>query len=151
MAEEQEPPRGSTYGSTLRRPLVSATLAVPLSRYTTWLMSAAEHPRILLGDCVGSLSDAYDDGDAGRPTYRGACVYSKPILVLDVVWSFAFVLVSVVVLSSTLKERPSTPLRLWIIGYSLQCILHVGFVCFQYRTKWYADLDTISSSHSHTR
>ncbi|KAF3441418.1 hypothetical protein FNV43_RR15332 [Rhamnella rubrinervis] len=147
MAEEQE----TLHGLILRRPLMSTTFAVPLSRYTTRLISAADHPRILLGDCVGSHSDA--DDDAGRPIYGEACVYSRPILVLDVVWNFAFVMVSMVVLLSTFKERPSTPLRLWILGYSLQCILHVGFVYFEYQRKWCADivgLHAVSSSRSHT-
>lgn len=148
MAEEQEP----LHGLMLRRPLMSTTFAVPLSRYTTSLISAADHPRILLGDCVGSHLDA--DDDAGRSIYGDACVFSKPILVLDVVWNFAFVMVSMVVLLSTFKERPSTPLRLWILGYSLQCILHVGFVYFEYQRKWCADivgLHAVSASHGHTR
>lgn len=148
MAEEQEP----LHALMLRRPLMSTAFAVSLSRYTTRLISAADHPRILLGDCVGNHSDA--DDDAGRPVYGEACVYSKHILVLDVVWNFAFVLVSMVVLLSTFKERPSTPLRLWILGYSLQCILHVGFVHFEYQRKWCADivgLHAVSSSHSHIR
>lgn len=54
--------------------------------------------------------------------------YSKPFLVLDIIWNLAFVLVSVFVLLITVREKPSTPLRVWICGYALQCLLHVGFV-----------------------
>ncbi|XP_077241517.1 E3 ubiquitin protein ligase RIE1-like [Tasmannia lanceolata] len=61
--------------------------------------------------------------------------YSKPIVVLDVIWNFAFVLVSEFVLLSTVRERPSTPLRVWIAGYALQCLLHVGFVYLEYRRR----------------
>ncbi|XP_010251799.1 PREDICTED: E3 ubiquitin-protein ligase At4g11680-like isoform X2 [Nelumbo nucifera] len=61
--------------------------------------------------------------------------YSKPVVFLDVIWNLAFVLVSVVVLSSTIKERPSTPLRVWIGGYALQCLLHVGFVYLEYQRR----------------
>ena len=33
-----------------------------------------------------------------------------------------------VMLLTTFQERPSTPLRVWIGGYTLHCVLHVGFV-----------------------
>ncbi|KAF6163865.1 hypothetical protein GIB67_024720 [Kingdonia uniflora] len=61
--------------------------------------------------------------------------YSNPVFVLDVIWNLAFVFVSTLVLSSTPKENPSTPLRIWISGYAFQCLLHVGFVCFVYRLR----------------
>ncbi|OVA13813.1 zinc finger protein [Macleaya cordata] len=61
--------------------------------------------------------------------------YSKPVVVLDVIWNLAFVLVSTVVISSTLRERPATPLRVWIVGYALQCLFHVGFVYLEYRRR----------------
>ncbi|XP_077248981.1 E3 ubiquitin-protein ligase At4g11680-like [Tasmannia lanceolata] len=61
--------------------------------------------------------------------------YSKPVVVLDLIWNFAFVLLSVVVLSLTVRERPSTPLRVWIAGYAIQCLFHVGFVYFEYRRR----------------
>lgn len=56
-------------------------------------------------------------------------------MALDVVWNSAFVLVSVAVLLSTWKERPATPIRAWVFGYVLQSLLHVGFVCFEYRRR----------------
>ncbi|CAL9044077.1 E3 ubiquitin protein ligase RIE1-like [Musa acuminata AAA Group] len=61
--------------------------------------------------------------------------YSRPVVALDVVWNSAFVLVSVAVLLSTWKERPATPIRAWVFGYVLQSLLHVGFVCFEYRRR----------------
>ncbi|KAF3949622.1 hypothetical protein CMV_024533 [Castanea mollissima] len=54
--------------------------------------------------------------------------YWKAIMVVDLVWNMGFVVVALVVLLSTFKERPSTPLRLWLFGYSLQCLFHVAFV-----------------------
>lgn len=39
--------------------------------------------------------------------------YSKPVVVLDFVWNLAFV------------AEPNTPLRVWIIGYGLQCVMHM--------------------------
>nr|KJB52053.1 hypothetical protein B456_008G244300 [Gossypium raimondii] len=61
--------------------------------------------------------------------------YSKPVVVLDIIWNFAFVVVSVGVLLSSWEERPDTPLRLWIIGYAFQCLLHMVCVCVEYRRR----------------
>ncbi|MCD7454091.1 hypothetical protein HAX54_023453 [Datura stramonium] len=61
--------------------------------------------------------------------------YSKPIVILDLIWNLAFVIVSVSVLILSLDESPSMPLRLWIIGYALQCLLHMVCVCVEYRRR----------------
>lgn len=47
--------------------------------------------------------------------------YSKPVIILDILWNTAFVLMAVIVLGLSLEEKPSVPLRLWIWGYGLQC------------------------------
>ncbi|CAL5396112.1 unnamed protein product [Camellia sinensis] len=44
--------------------------------------------------------------------------YSKPIVILDLLWNFAFVFVVLSVLVVSRKESPTKPLRLWIVGYS---------------------------------
>ncbi|CAA6654452.1 unnamed protein product [Spirodela intermedia] len=59
--------------------------------------------------------------------------YSRPLVALDLIWSIAFVLVSCSVLLATVRERPPTPIRIWILGYALHCLVHVCFVCFEYR------------------
>ncbi|XP_031491240.1 E3 ubiquitin protein ligase RIE1 isoform X1 [Nymphaea colorata] len=61
--------------------------------------------------------------------------YSKPVVALDVTWNLVFILVSIVVLSSSVRERPNTPIRIWICGYALQCLLHVIFVWMEYRRR----------------
>ncbi|KAJ1398088.1 Zinc finger, RING-type [Sesbania bispinosa] len=61
--------------------------------------------------------------------------YSKPVVVLDILWNFAFVVAAVTVLILSRSESPSTPLRLWIVGYALQCIVHVACVCVEYRRR----------------
>ncbi|MQM00230.1 hypothetical protein Taro_032960 [Colocasia esculenta] len=61
---------------------------------------------------------------------------SRSLVVLDLVWSLAFVLVSLSVLLKTVGERPPTPVRAWVLGYALHCLVHVGFVCFEYRRRW---------------
>ena len=61
--------------------------------------------------------------------------YSKPVVVLDILWNFAFVVAGVTVLVLSRNESPSAPLRLWILGYALQCVVHVACVCVEYRRR----------------
>ncbi|XP_057477627.1 E3 ubiquitin-protein ligase At1g12760-like [Actinidia eriantha] len=61
--------------------------------------------------------------------------YSKPVVVLDMMWNFAFVVVTAVVLVLSYPESPSMPLRLWIVGYALQCFLHMICVFIEYRRR----------------
>ncbi|XAR63105.1 hypothetical protein NMG60_11022930 [Bertholletia excelsa] len=61
--------------------------------------------------------------------------YSRPIVILDLVWNFAFVAVAVAVLVVSRKETPGMPLRLWIVGYALQCVLHMVCVSVEYKRR----------------
>ncbi|GAA0183302.1 hypothetical protein LIER_30736 [Lithospermum erythrorhizon] len=62
--------------------------------------------------------------------------YSKPIVILDLIWNFAFVLVSLYVLFVSRFESPSMPLRVWIVGYGFQCVVHMVCVCLEYMRRW---------------
>ncbi|KAL6499302.1 hypothetical protein OROHE_025965 [Orobanche hederae] len=62
--------------------------------------------------------------------------YSKPIVILDLVWNLVFVIVSISVLIASRHEMPSMPLRLWIVGYALQCVLHMVCVCAEYKKRY---------------
>ncbi|XP_052170053.1 E3 ubiquitin-protein ligase At1g12760 isoform X2 [Diospyros lotus] len=61
--------------------------------------------------------------------------YSKPVVVLDMIWNLAFVVVTIVALVLSRHESPSVPLRLWIVGYALQCVLHMICVLVEYRRR----------------
>ncbi|KAK9105890.1 hypothetical protein Scep_022734 [Stephania cephalantha] len=61
--------------------------------------------------------------------------FSKPVVALDISWNLAFAVVSVVMLASTLREDPNVPIRVWICGYALQCVIHVVFVWSEYRRR----------------
>ncbi|KAL2348067.1 hypothetical protein Fmac_002067 [Flemingia macrophylla] len=61
--------------------------------------------------------------------------YSKPVVVLDIIWNFAFVVVAGTVLVLSSSEAPGMPLRLWIVGYAMQCVLHMVCVCVEYRRR----------------
>ncbi|CAA7022838.1 unnamed protein product [Microthlaspi erraticum] len=78
--------------------------------------------------------------------------YSKPVVVLDFVWNLAFVAVATAVLVLSSDEKPNSPLRVWIVGYGLQCVMHMVCVCVEYRRRnrrrSYRSLRSLSSSSS---
>ncbi|MQM03657.1 hypothetical protein Taro_036441 [Colocasia esculenta] len=61
--------------------------------------------------------------------------YSRPVVALDVAWNLGFAVASAAVLASTLRERPNVPIRLWVAGYALQCVVHVALVLAEYRRR----------------
>ncbi|MCO5559183.1 hypothetical protein L7F22_012778 [Adiantum nelumboides] len=61
--------------------------------------------------------------------------YSRPIVILDLIWNLIFVIVSVVVLLMSIQERPSNPLRIWLLGYAAQCCIHITCVWLEYRRR----------------
>ncbi|GMH15144.1 hypothetical protein Nepgr_016985 [Nepenthes gracilis] len=61
--------------------------------------------------------------------------YSTPVVVLDMMWNMAFVVASVVMLIWTVHEKPNMPIRVWICGYALQCLVHVVLVWMEYRRR----------------
>ncbi|CAL9237080.1 unnamed protein product [Arabidopsis halleri] len=80
--------------------------------------------------------------------------YSKPVIVLDVLWNLAFVFVTIAILGFSSDENPHVPLRFWIIGYNLQCLFHVGCVIAEYRRRHrrqsddFPNEDSVSGSSS---
>ena len=63
--------------------------------------------------------------------------YSRPVVVLDLQWNLTFVVVAAAVLVSNKDEDLSLPLRLWIMGYALQCLLHMLCVYVEYRCRYH--------------
>ncbi|BAF09631.2 E3 ubiquitin-protein ligase At1g12760 [Oryza sativa Japonica Group] len=61
--------------------------------------------------------------------------YSRPVVALDLLWNLAFILVAAAVLALSREESPSMPLRLWIVGYAVQCVLHMACVAIEYRMR----------------
>ncbi|KAG2297778.1 hypothetical protein Bca4012_008962 [Brassica carinata] len=61
--------------------------------------------------------------------------YSKPVVVLDIVWNLAFLSVAAAVLVMSRDEHPIMPLRVWLLGYALQCVLHMVCVGLEYRRR----------------
>ncbi|CAA7058237.1 unnamed protein product [Microthlaspi erraticum] len=61
--------------------------------------------------------------------------YSKPIVALDMLWNTAFVVVAIVMLLISKDENPNVPIRVWICGYALQCLVHVVLVWVEFRKR----------------
>ncbi|KAG6407603.1 hypothetical protein SASPL_130599 [Salvia splendens] len=61
--------------------------------------------------------------------------YSKPVVALDIMWNLAFVVVSAVLLIFTANESPNVPIRVWVCGYALQCLVHVVLVWVEYNRR----------------
>ncbi|KAL8114208.1 E3 ubiquitin-protein ligase At4g11680-like [Apium graveolens] len=61
--------------------------------------------------------------------------YSKPVVILDLIWNLAFVAVSTCVMIMSWNEAPEVPLRLWIVGYAVQCVIHMVCVCLEYKRR----------------
>nr|CAB3451010.1 unnamed protein product [Digitaria exilis]CAB3488796.1 unnamed protein product [Digitaria exilis] len=60
---------------------------------------------------------------------RADWAHSRPVVALDIAWNVAFAAAAATVLASSAQERPVKPLRLWLIGYAAQCLVHVALVC----------------------
>jgi uncharacterized membrane protein len=61
--------------------------------------------------------------------------YSKPVVVLDLLWNLMFVAVAGAMFVSSRYENPYVPLRIWVAGYVLQCIVHMVCVCLEYKRR----------------
>ncbi|KAJ4909788.1 hypothetical protein Rs2_04409 [Raphanus sativus] len=61
--------------------------------------------------------------------------YSKPVVALDMLWNTAFVVVAAVILFISKNENPNVPIRVWICGYALQCLVHVVLVWLEFRKR----------------
>ncbi|KAI5065261.1 hypothetical protein GOP47_0019956 [Adiantum capillus-veneris] len=61
--------------------------------------------------------------------------YSRPIVILDFLWNLIFVIVAAVVLLMSTQERPSNPLRIWVLGYAAQCCIHMTCVWVEYKRR----------------
>ncbi|XP_076948772.1 E3 ubiquitin-protein ligase At1g63170-like [Bidens hawaiensis] len=61
--------------------------------------------------------------------------YSRPLVILDLIWNLAFIIVSICVLVVSRTEDPKRPLRIWIGGYACQCLLHMVCVCVEFKHR----------------
>ncbi|KAL8266553.1 hypothetical protein R6Q59_003897 [Mikania micrantha] len=61
--------------------------------------------------------------------------YSKPVVILDLIWNLAFIVLAVGVLVFSRDESPAVWLRVWIVGYGVQCVVHMVCVWSEYKNR----------------
>ncbi|KAH9618245.1 hypothetical protein KSS87_001649 [Heliosperma pusillum] len=61
--------------------------------------------------------------------------YSTPIVILDLIWNTIFVMSAIVVMVLSNDEETEVPLRFWLVGYGVQCVVHMWCVCVEYRRR----------------
>nr|CAB3487967.1 unnamed protein product [Digitaria exilis] len=61
--------------------------------------------------------------------------YSRPVVALDLLWNLAFITVAAVVLVLSRDEESPMPLRTWVAGYALQCVVHMVCVAIEFRMR----------------
>lgn len=76
--------------------------------------------------------------------------YSKPVVALDIGWNLAFVFVTLGVLIHSADEKPNTPIRLWVLVYAAQCLVHAVLVWLEFRRRMRmaSDIETQRLSQS---
>ena len=73
------------------------------------------------GEQLAADARAIDTG--ARDSGRAAGGEVKRLGLLDVIWNFAFVVAAAAVLVLSIHKSSEMPLRVWIVGYALQCVL----------------------------
>ncbi|GJP45683.1 hypothetical protein CLOM_g5039 [Closterium sp. NIES-68] len=63
--------------------------------------------------------------------------YSRPVVILDAFWNLAFVVVTAITLfiSQARHEHPPAPLSIWLLGYAVQCAVHVICVLLEHERR----------------
>ncbi|KAL9262823.1 Cell division protein FtsY homolog, chloroplastic-like protein [Drosera capensis] len=61
--------------------------------------------------------------------------YSKPLVIFDLIWNTVIVFSAAAVLGLSFGERSGWRLRVWVVVYGGQCLVHVGCVVVEYRRR----------------
>ncbi|KMT12139.1 hypothetical protein BVRB_5g100910 [Beta vulgaris subsp. vulgaris] len=115
--------------------------------------AAADLPSSMRAQGLRHAARMIRRASGGRRSMRGASVavretaaqeieerqvdwaYSSPVVALDAAWNSAFVFAASVALFLTRHDSLRLPLRVWVIGYALQCLLHVFCVFAEFRRR----------------
>ncbi|KAJ3679131.1 hypothetical protein LUZ60_017142 [Juncus effusus] len=129
----------SSQSAADQTPLLSPSRRIPSRRLSSLTLRGAvrflqrnSSNRRATGDPSAMVRDAAVEHLDER---QGDWAYSKPVVVLDTLWNLTFVLGAIIVFILSRNEKPGVPLRLWILGYAIQCILHVICVIVEYKRR----------------
>lgn len=116
----------------------SGDSAEPLLRSPSEAAAIPSRLSVLLGQATGQRGPSLlvrQTAARQLEERRADWGFSRPVVALDIAWNVAFAVASLGVLFSTVRERPNVPIRLWIAGYALQCVVHVVLVWVEYRRR----------------
>ncbi|KAJ4974941.1 hypothetical protein NE237_008115 [Protea cynaroides] len=117
---------------------VSAPLLRPRQGSNTDLTTRQTTLALLLGRAAGRRGPSMlvrETAALQLEERRADWGYSRPVVALDIAWNLAFTIVAIVMLVCTGNERPNTPIRFWICGYTLQCVVHVVLVWLEFKRR----------------
>ncbi|GMN61329.1 hypothetical protein TIFTF001_030414 [Ficus carica] len=151
---DESPLLGSSIADDLIRSRRLVRRTPPPLRRAARLLRRASGRRMMLREPSVQVRESAAEELEER---QSGWAYSRPVIVLDVLWNLAFIGSGVAVLALSVDEEPSEPLRLWVAGYALQCLVHVGCVVAEYWRRrgelaeaggWESGADWSSSSSS---
>ncbi|KAK2415086.1 Zinc finger, C3HC4 type (RING finger) family protein [Trifolium repens] len=125
-----------------RRSLHRTPTTPPLRTASRFIRQASSHHLMLNEPSVRVRERAAVEVEERQREWA----YSKPVVALDIAWNLSFLVVSVVVLGLSNKEEPCVPLRVWILGYLLQGLVHSLCVFSEFRRRR-RDIVLEDSSH----
>jgi hypothetical protein len=114
-----------------RRSLHRTPTTPPLRTASRFIRQASSHHLMLNEPSVRVRERAAVEVEERQREWA----YSKPVVALDIAWNLSFLVVSVVVLGLSNKEEPCVPLRVWILGYLLQGLVHSLCVVSEFRRR----------------
>ncbi|KAK7374178.1 hypothetical protein VNO80_07604 [Phaseolus coccineus] len=88
--------------------------------------------RLMLGEASVRVREA---AAAEVEERQSEWAYSRPVVVVDVLWNAAFLVIGASVLWLGAAEEPSVPLRTWIVGYLVQGMVHSLCVLVEFRRR----------------
>jgi len=133
--DTSNPSLDSTAGDTepfLRRTLRRTIHRTPPLRTATHFFRRASSHRMMLREPSVRVRERAATEVENR---QREWAYSKPVVALDIAWNLSFLVVSVVVLGLSSDEEPCVPLRVWILGYLLQGLVHSVCVVLEFRRR----------------
>ncbi|CAJ1816161.1 unnamed protein product [Sphenostylis stenocarpa] len=101
-------------------------------RTAAWFFRRASGRRLMLGEASVRVREAAAAEVEGR---QSEWAYSRPVVAVDVLWNAAFLVIGASVLWLGAAEKPSVPLRTWIVGYLVQGMVHSLCVLVEFRRR----------------
>lgn len=88
-----------------------------------------DHGETIIGMTVTRFTRDRDESRRLAPPRAVALVLGT----IDVVEAVVFFISAIVVLITSREESPTKPMRFWIAGFALQCIIHLAWLFYMHQ------------------